>query len=362
MNDRVLSDDAGVTLVEVLVGMMLVSLLVGGIYLGVVQGTRLNYASAQHVAAFGLCKERLEHMRGVAFTSVTPENFPTETLDLTHLGGSQRLPMTCVRSSSIVDVSSPPRKAVTVVVSWKLKEWSLSEFASGVIFHKDGTLGGEVATHDVGGQLNINPNSSPLNEFILTTPTGTITKDDLHQDYPGYAGPALLVHVKPKGSGNQNTLLVDGGPYPVENANTHDISAATMTVNLYNDNINPQGKAVAASTNGLALDIMKVDFSCARLAYLDQDSDQQTLVDNVILYYTNSMAGGGKVVCTHVTPIGDKPVFSIVPSTPSVAKICFHVGDGTDVQHASFSGTGQGYQGVEVRISATPRNLQKWYD
>lgn len=99
--------------------------------------------------------------------------------------------------------------------------------------------------HSVGGQININPNNSSQNEFTLTLSNGsTITRDDLTQDFPGYTGDAVFAHVKPKGNGNQNGLVVDGEAYSLENANTYDVSSSIMSVNLYNDHINAQGKAV----------------------------------------------------------------------------------------------------------------------
>ena len=107
--------------------------------------------------------------------------------------------------------------------------------------------GGQVAmgSCSIGGAININPNSSPDNEFQLKMADGTIIdRDDLVQDYGGYNGPAVMVHVKPKGNGNQNDLLVNGESYPLENKTTYQILAPTMAVNLYNDNVNPQGKAV----------------------------------------------------------------------------------------------------------------------
>ncbi|OGV66511.1 MAG: hypothetical protein A2498_05060 [Lentisphaerae bacterium RIFOXYC12_FULL_60_16] len=97
----------------------------------------------------------------------------------------------------------------------------------------------------IGGEININPNNSPQNEFTVTLPdNSTITRDDLHQDYAGYTGQAVTVHVKPKGNGNQNSMLVNGNPYPVSNAYTYDILSSTMSINIYNDNINGSGKAV----------------------------------------------------------------------------------------------------------------------
>jgi hypothetical protein len=99
------------------------------------------------------------------------------------------------------------------------------------------------APRTLGGLININPSQSADNEFTLREPDGTtITRDSLTKDFPGYLGPAALVHVKPKGNGNQNGLLVDGAPYQLQNSCTYDILSDTMTVNLFNDNVQ-NGKA-----------------------------------------------------------------------------------------------------------------------
>jgi len=97
----------------------------------------------------------------------------------------------------------------------------------------------------IDGEININPNNSPHNEFWLANGSTIIaTRDDLTQDHPGYLGEAIHVHVKPKGNGNQNYLTVDGETLNLVNANTYDISFDSTMVNLYNDHINPQGKAM----------------------------------------------------------------------------------------------------------------------
>lgn len=101
------------------------------------------------------------------------------------------------------------------------------------------------ALHNIGGKININPNNSAQNEFSLVLPGGgAITRDMLKAGYPGYNGPGTSVHVKPKGNGNQNSLLVDGAPYTIVNAETYDIAAASMTVHLYNDRVNKKGQAM----------------------------------------------------------------------------------------------------------------------
>jgi Tfp pilus assembly protein PilX len=97
----------------------------------------------------------------------------------------------------------------------------------------------------VSGVININPNNSAQSEFTLTLPGGgSVTRDDLHANYGGYSGPATKVHVKPKGNGNQNGLTVDGEPYAVRNGTTYDITSASMTVNLFNDKADKNGKAM----------------------------------------------------------------------------------------------------------------------
>jgi hypothetical protein len=95
--------------------------------------------------------------------------------------------------------------------------------------------------HTVGGEININPNNSADNEFNLALPDGTaITRDNLR----AYSVTAKQVLVKPKGNGNQNSLIVDGQPYTVLNADTYTITGDPMIVNLYNDHYQSDGKAM----------------------------------------------------------------------------------------------------------------------
>ena len=106
----------------------------------------------------------------------------------------------------------------------------------------------------IAGSININPNNSPQNEFELvgTRYDGTsitITRDDLHQnstvDAGGvyYTGYATTIHVKPKGNGSQNGLLVDGAEFIIQNSNTY-VFNGTMNVEIYNDHIHSNGKAM----------------------------------------------------------------------------------------------------------------------
>ena len=99
--------------------------------------------------------------------------------------------------------------------------------------------------HSLGGDIMINPNNSPDAEFELTLPDGTmITKDQLTQSYAGYVGPAVNILVRPKGNQGQQGLLMDGLPYPISADRVYEIDSLNMRVNLFNDNVNHQGKAM----------------------------------------------------------------------------------------------------------------------
>lgn len=104
---------------------------------------------------------------------------------------------------------------------------------------------GENSETSVNGVVNINPNNRTDYEFSLATVSrGIITRDDLTSDFGGYAGSATSVRFKPKGDGNQNSLTIDGAPYPVQNGRNYLITADDMSVSLYNDKVNAQGKAL----------------------------------------------------------------------------------------------------------------------
>ena len=95
----------------------------------------------------------------------------------------------------------------------------------------------------VGGMVNLNPNNSTANEFSMTTPSATITRDTIKDvnivvDAQGtyYAGSASFIHIKPKGNGNQNSIILNGQKYNLDNSTTYEFTG-TFTVRLFNDHV-----------------------------------------------------------------------------------------------------------------------------
>jgi prepilin-type N-terminal cleavage/methylation domain-containing protein len=139
-----------------------------------------------------------------------------------------------------------------------------------------------------------------------------------------------------------------------------------------------RGKSITVLTNSYMIKINFPDLSSGTIYFTNSDNNVSTVADNVLVYDpTPGTPGNSYVLCTYVRPV-DEDTNSLGFGDPSriftptnnqdnpivfnSVMIRFHVGDGTNVQDLSFSGTGQGYQGTEVRMSATPRNVQKWYN
>ena len=136
-------------------------------------------------------------------------------------------------------------------------------------------------SHVLDGSLEINPNNSADNEFLLVKPDGTsITRDDLANDTTEYdsepcvyySGPAISIHVKPKGGGNQNTIIVDGVAYSLDNDTTYDF-VGDMNVVVQNDgrnngNNHANGKWQLGSINGG--DVALFDGSASDAAGINQ--------------------------------------------------------------------------------------------
>ena len=129
---------AGFTLMEVLWTSTLAALIFMGAIQGISTVNQLNYSSAQHLVAYGLCRDRLEMMRATPFASLSMTNtaFATTTVNMTHLGGKNKVRLQGTVTCSITDFTVPTRKHCVVTVNWTYIGRSLHETLSGIIYDK----------------------------------------------------------------------------------------------------------------------------------------------------------------------------------------------------------------------------------
>lgn len=91
------------------------------------------------------------------------------------------------------------------------------------------------------------------------------------------------------------------------------------------------------------------------------DTEGEHLKNAIVLETPDST----DVLCRYVNPISDtEPIFDVVWNSTNSRKwlrVALHVGDSPEEDEQKYE-TGPGYQGVELRFTASPRNLQRWYD
>jgi Tfp pilus assembly protein PilV len=128
----------GMTLTEVMMGVAIIMLMGPGLLYGVLKGIRLNYSASQQAAAFNLCLDLLEEMRGVEdFDYVTDAHFPDTTLRLTGLGGLQRAALNCKRKCNIIDHNNPARKEIKIKVDWVYLGKSMQQTLDATIYQRE---------------------------------------------------------------------------------------------------------------------------------------------------------------------------------------------------------------------------------
>ena len=94
--------------------------------------------------------------------------------------------------------------------------------------------------------------------------------------------------------------------------------------------------------------------------YQDQDNNVNTTANNLLWYDPNRLVSGDeRILLRNVRPLGTNAIFTVVNGGrgAGTARFRFHVGD-SSTELGKFSASGMGYQGVDVKFSATPRDLK----
>lgn len=119
------------------------------------------------------------------------------------------------------------------------------------------------------------------------------------------------------------------------------------------------GRMVTATTDGLTVYVVNADGHISQVWYADADANPATIGDNNIWIDPDvDIAGDTRVLIPYVTPITGQPVFAILNGALFAR---FHVGDAAPYGAESDRFSGRGYQGLQIRFVAKPRNIgQVW--
>lgn len=124
----------GMTLIEVMIGMLVSSIALAGVAISVIYATRLNYLSAQKFAAFQYCKDMLEQLRDRKFNEIS-QGFPSfsgtpaqstlteNNLPLMSQGTSGQVTINGTRTTRLTNqtAASDSRYDVRITFSWQAR-------------------------------------------------------------------------------------------------------------------------------------------------------------------------------------------------------------------------------------------------
>ena len=112
--------------------------------------------------------------------------------------------------------------------------------------------------------------------------------------------------------------------------------------------------AIGVTTNGL--EAYGMDYTRAfTIRFIDEDDDPTTVENNRLVIDPDlSVQNDETIVCEYVSILESEEMFRVISSSPTSAVIMFHVGE--LALEEGKARLGRNYHGVEVRLSATPRN------
>lgn len=225
-------DRTGMTLVEVMISLVLLCFLLSAVYQGTNRARWGSNETAQHVAAFGLCRDRFEQMRsGDNFAGVNYANYTTATVRLTHLTGADKQAVMGTISNVIVAAANPSRKDVKIFVSWSYHGNNMTQSLEGTIV--DPWAVASVLGY-VNGSLKINPNLMVPDQFTVTTTSGgIINAANLTNNYSVNNERAAHITLCCGGADTQTTLTYNFQPQPMANAKQWDLDGTSMKVTIW---------------------------------------------------------------------------------------------------------------------------------
>lgn len=125
------------TLVEISVASVVVSIMTLGISASMIQNMKLMYAGTFRTAAITLCQQRLEEVKAQNFDDLVPTNVVENGEVLTHTYSPDKVDIQCSITTIINDVASTASDydmSVYVKVEWTYRGRTSSEEMSAIVY------------------------------------------------------------------------------------------------------------------------------------------------------------------------------------------------------------------------------------
>ncbi len=213
---------------EVAVAGAIVALLSACVFRGILTVKDHARATADRIAAQGLCMERYESMKAVAWENVTEDAFPATNILLSSLSKDPTKGRLMAEISNAIEPGilegGVQVKNVEITCSWTFRGRPRSETLRGVIVDGYSTYAEAGA---LSATINLNPNYSLPQMFFIRTVDGTIYTQLNISELPASLRATTIV-VMPGGGGRQSISL-GGEDKSVSNEKTIAFTASALS-------------------------------------------------------------------------------------------------------------------------------------
>lgn len=219
----------GFTLIEVAIAGFLVALLSACVFRGILTVKDHARATADHIAAQGLCMERYESMKSVAWDNVTRDAFPTTNVLLSSLSkdptrGRLMAEITNNIEGGVQDFIRI--KNVDITCRWTFRGRERSETIHGIIVDGYSTYAeaGSLSVSD----FKLNPNYALPQMFYVRTVDGEVYTQLNISQMPSSLDATTIV-VMPGGGGERQSVSLNGESRSVSNEKTIAFTASALS-------------------------------------------------------------------------------------------------------------------------------------
>ena len=213
---------------EVAVAGAIVALLSACVFRGILTVKDHARATADRIAAQGLCMERYESMKAVAWENVTEDAFPATNILLSSLSKDPEKGRLMAEISNVIEPDilegGVQVKNVEITCSWTFRGRTRSETLHGVIVDGYSTYAEAGA---LSATINLNPHYPLPQMFYIRTVDGTVYTQLNISELPSSMR-ATTVVVMPGGGGRQSVSL-GGEDRSVSNEKTIAFTAAALS-------------------------------------------------------------------------------------------------------------------------------------
>ena len=212
---------------EVAVAGALVAILSACVFRGILTVKQNSQALAQRIAAQGLCMQRYEEMKSVAFENVDGLYFPATNVLLASLSKDPTKGRLMAELSNVVELSPMDGvqvKKVDITCSWTFRGRTRTEVLHGFIVDGYSTY---AESGSLSATIDINPNYPLPQMFYVRTTDGTVYSQLNIAQMPSSMN-ATTVVVMPGGGGRQSVTL-RGDSKSVSNEKTVAFTAAELS-------------------------------------------------------------------------------------------------------------------------------------